>query len=263
MSEVFSSEEIAAEKMAKSNREVASGGDAVMPELNIDPLPSEDMIIQGAEQGGLVDKRRRHWIIGACAVALAIVLGVTVSLVRHGSPTRGDAASPNLTPGQEESQGDELLVDEDTLENEQVMQNIPVSTSSFEDEDIVNNDLEVSREQLIMYKLQNISGDAVIQDGTPQHKASQWIMYNDDMTVDANEEPRFTQRYVLATMYYALSGESWNNSTGMLSSASECRWYGVDCAPLTHVIQKIKWGNNTLAGSIPSEIGLLENVGKS
>jgi len=107
---------------------------------------------------------------------------------------------------------------------------------------------------------QNISGDAVIQDGTPQHKASQWIMYNDDMTVDANEEPRFTQRYVLATMYYALSGESWTNSTGMLSSASECRWYGVDCAPLTHVIQKIKWGNNTLAGSIPSEIGLLENV---
>ena len=32
------------------------------------------------------------------------------------------------------------------------------------------------------------------------------------MTVDTNEEPRFTQRYVLATMYNALSAESWTNS---------------------------------------------------
>ena len=85
--------------------------------------------------------------------------------------------------------------------------------------------------------LWSISGPALIESGTPQNQALDWIARDDG----ANRSPfdsRFVQRYVLAVFYFSTGGDQWldcvegeqcNRGNYWLSGDDECTWGGIVC----------------------------------
>eukprot|EP00986_Skeletonema_menzelii_P008781 scaffold3803_cov151-Skeletonema_menzelii.AAC.8 len=64
----------------------------------------------------------------------------------------------------------------------------------------------------------------------------------------------------MAVFYYATDGENWGNNTNWLTESDECTWYGAKCNDDDGSLEKLWLNNNQLTGTIPSEIGLMENL---
>jgi len=103
---------------------------------------------------------------------------------------------------------------------------------------------------------------------SPQGKAFHWIL-NEDLRALHSDAENLTQRYILAVLYYALSGDNWHyTSQTWLMRVHECHWkryvkgkaIGVtQCNSNMHVT-KIDFTDNNLQGSMPNEIGYLTNL---
>ena len=118
---------------------------------------------------------------------------------------------------------------------------------------------------------------------TPEHRASQW-QANDPYNYSPE---RNTQRYALATFYFATKGETWTRSDGWLDyEVDECSWYsrskqvcnnegiyvetdlrfnGLSGTLPTQIalltgLQKFEVGGNSIHGRIPSELGLFSDL---
>jgi hypothetical protein len=74
------------------------------------------------------------------------------------------------------------------------------------------------------------SGKDLNTDNTPQNLAANWLAFNDGMNLDVpvstntKAGARFIQRYALATLYFATSGDDWKIDSNFLSNQSECDW---------------------------------------
>jgi hypothetical protein len=90
---------------------------------------------------------------------------------------------------------------------------------------------------------------------SPQSKAFEWVTTIDRPRSDLE---RIRQRFALATLFYATSGETkWKRSEGWLnSSIHECKWYGCICAR-NGTISSLQLDSNRLVGNLPREICLL------
>lgn len=103
-------------------------------------------------------------------------------------------------------------------------------------------------------------GTALRKPTTPQNDAYNWL--NSNTNLDSYSNERKIQRYALATVYYSMNGNSWDDSTYWLSEMHECEWYNkapnnVFCVN-ENVAEFELWGNG-LVGTIPPEISLLSS----
>jgi len=107
---------------------------------------------------------------------------------------------------------------------------------------------------------------------SPQFQAAQWIADIDTQRISLNETKFFKQRYALALLWFATSGENWNQSVKFLTDTHECEWrmpyqrqdrsvfeMGVQCNPLKEVTSLVLQEMN-LTGRIPQEIRMLSNL---
>lgn len=70
---------------------------------------------------------------------------------------------------------------------------------------------------------------------------------------------RMTQRFALATLYFAASGSGWSNRDNWLdANVNECGWAGCVCTPGTGITGLLLPGNG-LDGTVPLEIFLLSS----
>lgn len=67
---------------------------------------------------------------------------------------------------------------------------------------------------------------------SPQYKAVSWLSGQDEFqlpvpTIDGKSVPhtRFTERYVLAVLYYSSGGEFWKHKMRFLEPIDHCMWY--------------------------------------
>lgn len=89
-----------------------------------------------------------------------------------------------------------------------------------------------------------------------------WISGRDNDHLCPND-PKLIQRYVLAVLYFATSGEEWtvcSTSNGrcddFLQSSDECLWNGIACNDEGYVTE-IQLDGSNLNGHIPQELGHL------
>jgi hypothetical protein len=83
----------------------------------------------------------------------------------------------------------------------------------------------------VVDRLEPLSGDRLMEIGSPQYRAARWISEEDPIQLDINDAS-FEQRYAMAVLYYSLNGDGWNVINNWLSEASECDWNylgGPDC----------------------------------
>jgi hypothetical protein len=209
-----------------------------LQQINLDPLPRENMEIQGAEEGGTKDLRHRRRCIALAVIMFLAFVGIIIGVSLGASRNRSSAATATATPhsyssstynnnstggvsptdiltklGVPANQFDNSLLDDDGLGSNQ-----PDFTAQV-----------AARRDAILAKLNSISGAAQVKNtSTPQNAAAKWIVDVDTMQLDATS-PHLEQRYVIALLYYALGGVDWNNNTGYLTPTNECVWYGIRC----------------------------------
>ena len=153
------------------------------------------------------------------------------------------------------------------------------------------------RRILVFRYLRSISGDNAFDDvEDPAFMAASWISDEDPLKLCPGDR-NFTQRYVLALLYFYTSGDNWKRCTRyserecfgqrFLSDHDECSWGGVTCDSQNRVT-KLNLGKsfavlffsllnrcasnsltlaisfisdeNNLSGSIPQELSYLENL---
>jgi hypothetical protein len=105
---------------------------------------------------------------------------------------------------------------------------------------------------------------------TPQGKATDWIINQDEFQLCPGDE-KIIQRWVMAIFYYSTAGQDWNitgtpsTSTPFLGNDNECNWFGISCTrPLfdenEECVKAIRFEKRELAGTIPTELGLLPEL---
>ena len=110
---------------------------------------------------------------------------------------------------------------------------------------------------------------------TSEAAALKWLVDDDPLQFSPDTGPgryRLTQRYALATLYYATNGDEWDFNTDWLSDTRECSWFALDCFSQDffgvvgrqdyiagiHMDQN-RLGNN-LVGTLPHDFGLLSDL---
>ena len=84
------------------------------------------------------------------------------------------------------------------------------------------------RESGISTVLSVVSGQQIHDIGSPRQKALQWIIEDDNLQLDQFNK-HLTQRYVMALMYFELSGEMWNTKGWLSPDTNECSFFGITC----------------------------------
>jgi hypothetical protein len=68
--------------------------------------------------------------------------------------------------------------------------------------------------------------EALQDESSPQFQALRWLANNDTAVLDLDSTPPviLVERYVLAMLYFATSGEGWEDQRNFLSGRSVCEW---------------------------------------
>ena len=117
--------------------------------------------------------------------------------------------------------------------------------------------------------MEPLVGTSVVQGGTPEADALFWLAYDDPAQLDPNSKvDKITQRFVLASLYFATIGDGWTNSYNFLSYQDECNWNdgsyssspGAHCRGSDGIVDTLILPKNNLAGSLPRDLGLLTHL---
>lgn len=95
---------------------------------------------------------------------------------------------------------------------------------------------EEKRKRQIREKVGTLSYGAELTPASAQSLAMKWIIEGDKQHVTISS-PHFTQRYVIAVIYFYLGGESWINSFWLSPTQDECDIPGVKCNAVNRIIE--------------------------
>ena len=119
-----------------------------------------------------------------------------------------------------------------------------------------------SRFDLLIEILAPLSPAEVFSDpSSPQYKAAWWLATSDGLVLDFETTAfdEIAQRYTMATLFYALDGENWEERNGYVTSLPTCQWGRTFCNE-EGLVTKLDLAGNSLAGSIPQETGFFPNM---
>ena len=96
---------------------------------------------------------------------------------------------------------------------------------------------------------------------TPLNQALTWLSF--DVTQNPQtQHDEYNDRFLLAFLYATWKGRGWKNNAQWVSNEKSCKWFGVECDSKGRIVG-IWMTENNLMGSLPSELTLLTNLGKS
>lgn len=133
-----------------------------------------------------------------------------------------------------------------------------------------------NRLQSILDEMSGISYLPRLEDPhSPEYHAAQFLAGGDSKHLDfENKEVawRTTQRYILAVLFYATRGDSWDARFNFMSNDDHCQWHtkmvtpagpvlkGVQCDERGSVVDLDLSNNNLVAKEIPEEIVYLHDL---
>jgi hypothetical protein len=116
---------------------------------------------------------------------------------------------------------------------------------------------------LSLYDRHGLDSSVFEDEYSPQNKAFYWLAT--DANLDNLDHTQKSQRYALATFYYATNAvptpyterpQPWVSAHLWLSTAHVCEWKGIVCTSQQHV-EAIDLERNNLCGSLPLELTIL------
>lgn len=95
----------------------------------------------------------------------------------------------------------------------------------------------------------------------PANIAMVWMAMEASSSMVFSDGKQAVERFILALLYAATNGDSWENQTHWLSSTSVCSWHGVECDVEGHV-RSLSLPSNNMQGSLEPRLGLLSALEK-
>jgi Leucine-rich repeat (LRR) protein len=115
------------------------------------------------------------------------------------------------------------------------------------------------------------AADTLANPSSPQGQAVEWLI-TDVINSHLESSTRIVQRYILASLAFSCTSETWKSVDGWLTSDHECTWYGVRCGKdgsnsfndedlsIYSAVTFINLQDNNLRGSLPSELAKLRDL---
>lgn len=144
-------------------------------------------------------------------------------------------------------------------------------------------------ESMIWIALDAVGGSDPLNDpNSAQSQALAWLNGNENL--EAYSSARILQRFVMASLFYSTVGTQWNKDDGWMTDEDECKWHSsetenpvcdgsgsldlmdldsnnvagtivwADFATLANELTVVDFHNNSVSGSLPTQIGLLTNL---
>jgi len=174
----------------------------------------------------------------------------------------------------------------------------PTATPTFNPTFQCNLTPQERREQLTLMAIRVSGPTPPVTVGTPQYNALEWLIDEDALYV-CPQDKKSVQRYTVAVFYFSTNGPNWkecsapddlndpasieaandacdltitppplgtdvipriSGTDAWLTPVSECFWGGLECNAENLCLDRIEFENNTLAGTLPSEGGELEDL---
>ena len=99
-----------------------------------------------------------------------------------------------------------------------------------------NEGTEELRREFIREKINDLSPNLAETAQSPQNEAMHWLMDDDKLHLSI-ESPHFTQRYVIAVIYFTLGGNNWKDAFWKLTGDQhECEYTGIECNDAKRVV---------------------------
>jgi Leucine-rich repeat (LRR) protein len=112
--------------------------------------------------------------------------------------------------------------------------------------------LRILRDSLPSFTVNQLSNES-----SSQSRALDWIAKIDRRR---SRVRRMSQRFALATIYYATSGTKWKRDDGWLNATeNECKWFGCTCTENGTIVD-LTLELNGLSGTLPNELSLLSEL---
>jgi hypothetical protein len=170
-----------------------------------------------------VSRRKHRRIVAGCVMLALAILGIALGV------TLGRKSPPALTPESATPTSSPTSVRFDSLK-------VLIESVSFD------------------------GGAALTDPLSPQYKALKWLDGNEKLEEYSIQQK--LQRYTLAVFYYSTNGETWTQSDGWLTDEDECTCFSdannTVCDESGAYLQ-LNIEDNSLVGSIPSELALLSD----
>jgi len=113
----------------------------------------------------------------------------------------------------------------------------------------------------LLTEVSSVDGGAALQEeGSPQRLALEWIATDDISHAASPDNDTIYSRYALATFYYAMDGENWEESDGWLSNQPLCDWNFVEAECEGGLVYGFGIFSDTVVGALPPELLLLSNM---
>jgi hypothetical protein len=115
--------------------------------------------------------------------------------------------------------------------------------------------------------LEPLVGKSITEKGTSENKALEWLANEDAANLPLDSHLDYiTQRFVLANLFDATNGRSWDQSYSFMSYKPVCEWNlgdgdddnGAYCTG--GFVTRLMLGTNEVNGTIPNAIGLLTHL---
>lgn len=107
---------------------------------------------------------------------------------------------------------------------------------------------------------------ALVQSGTPQSQALDWMVYKDTtLSQQQLDATQFAQRYAVLVLFYTCGGEQWQGFTDNIDKQGDietCQWKGdtfLTCNS-ENAITELQLVYRRLSGQLPGEISLLTSL---
>lgn len=103
-------------------------------------------------------------------------------------------------------------------------------------------------------------GTSLLNQTTSEYQALVWLLQN--QFLDTYSDRQKIQRFVLATVYYSMNGDSWLNNSLWLTDTDECQWYSRSRNAVCNQngdILNLELGYLDVSGTIPEALGMLSN----
>ena len=199
-----------------------------------------------------------HILLVIAAIAIAIGLSV-----RYLGNTDDDSASSDLGTPVPTIPSLDTVAPSTVLLPPSSPSVAPVSAPSFPPVETATPTVSDQAGNLLTLIIANSfdDGTAVVTDGSPQYRAFEWLLA--DPGLPSYPEDRILQRYALATFYFSTSGDTWQENSLWLSNENECNWFSRTasfpvCKSDQYVTLELDFNN--LDGTMPNELALLNKL---
>jgi hypothetical protein len=220
-------------------------------------------------------KRRSKWVWVVIAIVIVgVIMAIWVPLVAQPKNNNNQEVQqseaeaernkiPPMNPPKTDKEENEDDLDEDFV----VSTDVPISSSNPDGAPApspaatatpaVVTPSPIWTSETIKF-LQSISyaPERFLDTSSYEYAAAQWLdLYT--VSIDVEVYPEYVaQRYALALLDMSLHNR---NDVIFATTDSECEWFGIKCNNDTFV-ESISWNDQNLVGTIPPDVGLLENV---